>query len=52
MQPITTDAAHHTGTPELVDLIASWRRHLVAQRMSPALRISHRSSIVSEAHAP
>jgi hypothetical protein len=36
MTPITFDAAHHTATSELDDLIASWRQHLIAQRMSPA----------------
>lgn len=32
----TTDGTHDTATEELDGLIASWRRHLVAQRMSPA----------------
>ena len=36
MALVTTDAGHDTATDELADLIASWRRHLVAQRMSQA----------------
>lgn len=44
MAPITTDAPHHTGTAELDDLIASWRRHLTAQRMSPATLSTYSTS--------
>ncbi len=35
MAPITTDAAHHTATTELDDLLASWRRHLIAAADEP-----------------
>ncbi len=45
MAPITTDAAHHTATAELDDLLASWRRHLVAQRMSPATLSTYTTSV-------
>ena len=45
MAPITTDAAHHTATPELDGLLASWRRHLVAQRMSPATLSTYTTSV-------
>jgi site-specific recombinase XerD len=44
MAPITTDAHHHTATTELDDLIASWRRHLTAQRMSPATLSTYTTS--------
>jgi site-specific recombinase XerD len=44
MAPITTDAPHHTATSELDDLIASWRRHLTAQRMSPATLSTYTTS--------
>ncbi len=45
MAPITTDVAHHTATTELHDLIASWRRHLTAQRMSPATLSTYSTSV-------
>ena len=45
MAPITTDVAHHTATTELDDLIASWRRHLTAQRMSPATLSTYSTSV-------
>ncbi len=45
MPPITTDAANDTATAELDDLIASWRRHLVAQRMSPATLSTYGTSV-------
>ncbi len=45
MPSITTDVGHHTASPELDDLIASWRRHLVAQRMSPATLSTYSTSV-------
>jgi len=36
MAIVTTDAGHDTATTALDDLVAFWRRHMVAQRMSPA----------------
>ncbi|MEX2183475.1 MAG: tyrosine-type recombinase/integrase [Chloroflexota bacterium] len=45
MAPITTDVAHHTATAELDGLIASWRRHLTAQRMSPATLSTYSTSV-------
>ncbi len=45
MTPTTTDAAHHTAASELDDLIASWRRHLVAQRMSTATLSTYGTSV-------
>jgi hypothetical protein len=36
MRSITIDGGHHTATSELDQLIASWRRHLIARRMSAA----------------
>jgi site-specific recombinase XerD len=48
MAPITTDAAHDTARAnraDLDDLIASWRRHLVAQRMSPATLSTYTTSV-------
>ena len=45
MATIPTDAGHHTATTELDDLIASWRRHLVAQRMSPATLSTYGTSV-------
>ncbi len=36
MATVTIDPAHHTARSELDGLSASWRRHLTAQRMSPA----------------
>ncbi len=45
MAPITTDVAHHTATTELDDLIASWRRHLTARRMSPATLSTYSTSV-------
>jgi hypothetical protein len=45
MFPITTDGAHDTTTDELSDLVASWRRHLVAQRMSPATFSTYSTSV-------
>ena len=44
MQTVTTNAVHHTATSELDDLIASWRRHLVAQRMSQATLSTYSTS--------
>lgn len=41
----TTDTAHHTGTSELAALSASWRRHLTAQRMSPATLSTYGTSV-------
>ena len=31
----SADSAHDTATSDLSTLLASWRRHLAAQRMSP-----------------
>jgi hypothetical protein len=45
MQPITTDALHDTGTDALGDLVASWRQHLIAQRMSPATIATYSTSV-------
>jgi site-specific recombinase XerD len=45
MVPITTDAPHHTGTSELDGVIDSWRRHLTAQRMSPATLSTYSTSV-------
>src|SRR5258708_4883840 len=45
MAPVTTDAANDTGTAELDGLIVSWRRHLVAQRMSPATLSTYGTSV-------
>jgi site-specific recombinase XerD len=36
MRSAPTDVAHSTGPGELGELLASWRRHLRAQRISPA----------------
>ena len=36
MQPVNTGAAHSTAPTELDGLLESWRRHLRAQRISPA----------------
>jgi len=36
MQPVSTGAAHSTARTELDGLLESWRRHLRAQRISPA----------------
>jgi hypothetical protein len=36
MAPTAVDEANDTATAELDDLIALWRRNLVAQLMSPA----------------
>ena len=38
-------AAHHTATAELEDLISSWRRHLPAQRISPATLSTYSTSV-------
>ena len=45
MAPIITDAGHHTATDELCDLVASWRRHLVAKHMSPATTSTYSTSV-------
>jgi hypothetical protein len=45
MRLTTADAIHDTTTAELDDLIASWRRHLVAQRMSPATLSTYGTSV-------
>lgn len=45
MAPITTDSGHHTAASELVDLVVSWRRHMVAQRMSPATLSTYATSV-------
>ena len=37
--------AHPTATTELDDLLASWRRHLTAQRMSPATLSTYSASV-------
>ena len=44
MPAITTDADHDTATAEMYGLIDSWRRHLVAQRMSPATLSTYSTS--------
>ena len=36
MQPVSTGAAHSTSRTDLDGLLESWRRHLRAQRISPA----------------
>jgi hypothetical protein len=45
MAPITTYVLHDTATAELDDLIASWRCHMVAQRMSPATLSTYGTSV-------
>jgi site-specific recombinase XerD len=45
MRPIGTDPSHDTATAELDNLLASWRRHLVAQRMSPATLSTYGTSV-------
>lgn len=39
------DKAHDTATSDLSTLLASWRRHLVAQRMSPATLSTYSTSV-------
>ncbi len=36
---------HHTALPDLVPLLASWRRHLAAQRMSPATLSTYSAAV-------
>jgi site-specific recombinase XerD len=38
--------AHSTGTGEIEALLASWRRHMIAQRMSPATLSTYSTSVV------
>src|SRR4051812_17781805 len=45
MSPATTDTAHGSATVELDDLTSSWRRHLTAQRMSPATLSTYTTSV-------
>jgi site-specific recombinase XerD len=40
-----TGLADHTVTSELLDLLASWRRHMTAQRMSPATLSTYSTSV-------
>jgi site-specific recombinase XerD len=40
-----TGLADHTGTAELLDLLASWRRHMTAQHMSPATLSTYSTSV-------
>lgn len=47
MRPAPTDAPHSTVPGEFDDLLSSWRRHLRAQRISPAT-ISTYSTAVSQ----
>lgn len=47
MQTTPIDAPHSTVSNELADLLASWRRHLRAQRISPST-ISTYSAAVSQ----
>jgi site-specific recombinase XerD len=37
--------AHHTTDNELLSLVASWRRHLAAQRMSPATLATYGTAV-------
>jgi site-specific recombinase XerD len=41
----TSGTGHHTATSELEALAASWRRHLTAQRMSPATLSTYGTSV-------
>jgi site-specific recombinase XerD len=50
MAPSTTDVAHDRAPSELDNLIVSWRRHLVAQRMSPATLSTYSTSVRQLAH--
>lgn len=45
MAAVSTDVGHHTAATELDNLNASWRRHLVAQRMSPATLSTYGTSV-------
>jgi site-specific recombinase XerD len=38
-------SAHSTSTGEIEELLASWRRHMVAQRMSPATLSTYSTSV-------
>ncbi len=41
----SADSAHDTATSDLPTLLASWRRHLAAQRMSPATLDTYSASV-------
>lgn len=45
MQATPTDASHSTVSDELAELLASWRRHLRAQRISPSTIATYSAAV-------
>lgn len=45
MPSAVTGRSHHTAADEIGDLLASWRRHMTAQRMSPATLSTYSTSV-------